>query len=96
VDDAAVSSCRSCSAPIVWCWSTRRVRIPIDADPVPDGNVTVLDGLPLAEGVVVVVDGVPGLFDPPDAPHYRTHFVTCPDAERWRRIGRPDRISPGS
>jgi hypothetical protein len=80
----AVTACRSCEASIVWCWTTKGVRIPIDPEPVPDGNVTVDAGGELIDGARVLVGAEPGLFDPPNLLHYRTHFVTCPDRDDWR------------
>lgn len=68
-------------------WLTLRPggrRMPIDADPVEDGNI-IAD---LEQGVGVVVPGgaLPQMrLDTPTEPFYRSHFATCPQAEQWRR-----------
>jgi hypothetical protein len=57
--------------------------MPVDADPVPDGNL-VLSGT--AEGVdpvVLVVDPRAQMIDSP--PHYVSHFATCPNADQHRK-----------
>lgn len=84
-----MTACRSCGASIVWCWSTKGVPTPVDPEPVPDGNVTVEGGGRIASGVRIVVGSIqPGLFDAPEL-RYQTHFVTCPDAARWRNTPSP-------
>jgi hypothetical protein len=52
--------------------------MPLDADPVPDGNVIVV------MGVAYVVERPPG----PGEVRYRSHFATCPNADH-HRIERP-------
>lgn len=75
-----LSKCRSCKQPILFALTRKGRRIPLDPDPVENGNIrlTEVEGrkLPLAR----VVDGTenPG-------PRYRTHFASCPDADRFRR-----------
>lgn len=89
---AATSRCDTCGAPILWCLSTSTDRrIPIDALPVPHGNVT-LDGDPLSiSGRDTLRATVHGdldiallLTEEPTVDLYVTHFVTCPDADQWR------------
>jgi len=55
--------------------------MPLDADPTPDGNVT-LD----ADGRATVHGG--GLFDTmamPEGPRYKSHFATCTDGAAHRK-----------
>ena len=74
------ATCRSCGAPILWVVSAASGKaMPVDADPVEDGNVT-LDGLtatvhPAGQGDLLGDAG----------PRYRSHFATCKDADEWRR-----------
>lgn len=85
--------CKSCHAEIVWCATTKGHRMPVDPDPVPDGNM-IVDGT----GVVAVGHSmqtldrviVIGKNDVPlgDPPRYVSHFQTCPDAVGWRRATR--------
>lgn len=69
-----MATCGSCPAEIVWAETERGRRIPLDARPVADGNLALVDGVALAATKA-----------PSDAPRYRSHFVSCPNAERHRR-----------
>ena len=73
------SRCKSCDAAILWAVSAvTGKRMPLDADPVPDGNL-LLD----AEGKIHVLTAdaatVPGV------KRYVSHFATCPQADDWRK-----------
>jgi len=71
-----VEHCRSCGARIIWAITAATGRsMPVDADPVEHGNVVLesVDGKPLA------FVGQAG------EPRYVSHFVSCPEANRWRR-----------
>ena len=70
------SQCSSCGAPIWWAQTDAGRRMPVDPDPVEDGNLrlTWQSALPC-----VTVDPT---FD---GPRYRSHFVRCPAADRHRR-----------
>jgi hypothetical protein len=65
--------------------------MPVDPDPVPDGNLVLTPGgaaisshdVPLA---AVVDPAQPTLDDPP---RYRSHFATCPNADQHRRRTTP-------
>ncbi len=79
--------CRSCTAPIVWARTRAGKSMPLDRDPVVDGNVTVVgwDGAVAASTPIVVV-GQLGLEDVPMSEwRYVSHFSTCPDAASHRR-----------
>ena len=80
----ASSNCRSCGAPIRWCVTdANRKRMPVDPDPVEDGNVWVMrveQGTPII-GVALHGSAVPAS----EALRYVSHFVTCPDRDEWRR-----------
>jgi hypothetical protein len=45
--------------------------MPVDPEPVAEGNVVLVDGLAVVGG-----EG---------EPRYTSHFATCPDAKRWRK-----------
>jgi hypothetical protein len=75
-----MSQCRSCSAEIRWVFTAMGGRIPLDAEPVADGNI-VLRG---HTAHVIKADTVV----PPGEPRYMPHHATCPDAKRWR-TGKP-------
>lgn len=67
--------CRSCGAPTIRAKTVNGKTMPVDAEPVDGGNLHLNAG-----PAVVVVKGC-------DCPreHYVSHFVTCPDAGKWRR-----------
>jgi hypothetical protein len=68
--------CRSCHAPMRWVRSAvGHNPLPIDPDPVDDGNLVLeeRDGGTYA----TVVE--------PGKGTHRSHFATCPDAKTWRR-----------
>lgn len=75
-----MSACRSCGASIVWSVSaTTGKRVPLDAEPRPDGNIELDD------------DGGTARYVDPDQPsldgrpRYVSHFASCPHASDWRR-----------
>jgi hypothetical protein len=77
--------CKSCSAPVIWATTTRGKAMPVDPDPVVEGNLVLEarfgDAPPLAR-----VLGVAKQFGRKDL--RVAHFVTCPQAGQWRRRGR--------
>ncbi len=77
-----ISTCRTCSARIVWCVSEATGnRMPVDADPVAGGNLRMTRN-PIPS---VHVEPQLSLFDDDDDQlRYVSHFVTCPDAHLWR------------
>jgi hypothetical protein len=90
-----MSRCRSCSAPIFWALTRKPngdvgTRMPVDRDPVADGNIEIVDRTRLPEEndwtpVIRVLKKGDGdtLFEPPD--RYVSHFATCPNAPQHRR-----------
>lgn len=59
--------------------------MPLDLDPHPDGNVRL--GWVGGELLALVLAGaeLEGARVEPGGNLYRSHFVTCPDADRWRQ-----------
>lgn len=76
--------CRSCRAPVRWVVTEANgKRMPLDPEPVPDGNVWVVrieDGMPVV-AVALSAEGVP----PAEAFRYQSHFVSCADRDSWRK-----------
>jgi len=76
-----MSTCRSCPAEVIWAITTKDRMMPVDVEPNPDGNVEITyDGLGRAHAVVhgqtpMTMDGV----------MHMSHFVTCPNADEWRK-----------
>jgi hypothetical protein len=70
-----MSVCRSCQAPIRWEMTDSGKRIPLDPEPVENGN------LRFDDHVHVIVTAYAD--DP--MPRYLSHFATCRDADAWRK-----------
>lgn len=80
------NKCTSCNAKIIWADTVKGRRIPLDAQPVDDGNMTLdysrgHDYPPLAR---VVSAQAP----PRTMILYKSHFATCPNAAAHRRGGK--------
>lgn len=86
--DTATKTCRSCGAQVLWTVTHKGKRMPVDAEPTPDGNLRLRwpgdgDRTPIAE--------YPGkehgtLFDEADnGLRYTSHFATCSHSRDWRR-----------
>jgi hypothetical protein len=75
---AEVQRCRSCGAPIIWCVTASEKRMPLDAEPVADGNI-VLDG---EKALYLGPAGQRALAA--DVKRYKSHFATCPNAKTHR------------
>jgi hypothetical protein len=92
--EAGVARCSSCGAHIWWGRTVNHKRMPLDAQPVEDGNVVVDQdvntlialaedqpaGAPVPAVRVLKKGEVPG-----DVPRYTSHFATCANADRHRR-----------
>ncbi len=83
--------CRTCGAAIWWAHTTAGRAIPIDSDPVPGGNVVATGARTQQSTVSNAIVTRPeikveerGMF-PDDRPRYNAHFVTCPNADEWRK-----------
>ncbi len=86
-----VCSAQECSARIRWVLTETGKRMPIDADPAPDGNLYFpqdepglfpVDEAPAEPTVRAVTVARPA---PAGVPLYLSHFVTCPAADDFRR-----------
>ncbi len=74
------AKCRSCGAEIIWVKTANQRLMPLNAEPDPKGNLILLNGVP----TLVQRD----LYDKPleeQGPRYTSHFVTCPDADKFRK-----------
>jgi len=91
--------CSSCQAPIVFALGTSGGKIPLDPEPVPNGNLlavddhgeilptdVALDAVLRGRGRVVVARRAHRTMDP-TVPRWRSHFATCSNPERHRRRG---------
>lgn len=78
-----MAKCKTCDAEIEWVITTTGSSMPVDADPVPDGNITLADPPPLGRSRTATVYKQTPMLEP--GPYYVSHFVTCPDADQHRR-----------
>ena len=68
-----MSTCTTCGAPLRWVLTSSGKLLPLDLEPVPDGNIAID---PLERFRMV----------PPEAraastvPLFKSHFATCPNA----------------
>jgi hypothetical protein len=81
-----MSVCRSCGAEIVFAETERGKIMPIDKEPVANGNLGLFhrvdkNGEPQPH--VRSLSTEPQLFG--DGPRYQSHFVSCPAAEKHRK-----------
>src|SRR5215831_1401482 len=97
--------CKSCAAPIYWAVTQKGRNIPIDKQPVPDGNIRLEPRHALPSIAIVVNDDSRAICRPPCprpitmCPPYgepcpvtcprgllfRSHFATCPNANKHRK-----------
>jgi hypothetical protein len=74
----SVPRCRECGQPIRWARTERGRTIPLDRDPVPNGNLVLLpvsgEAVHLRAGAAVE----------PGTLRYVSHFATCPQAGLFR------------
>lgn len=71
-----LGKCRGCSAAIAWAKTERGKPIPLDPEPVPDGNIVVTDA-----GIAHFLRST----EMATGPRYVSHFVTCPDRAHFRK-----------
>lgn len=82
---ARTQRCRSCGAAIRWTHTANGRSMPLDAEPVADGNV-VFTGRTVRNDRGVARPEVRVESQPHDgAPRYLSHFATCPNADQWRK-----------
>lgn len=72
-----MSACRSCGEPIRWAKTSAGKNIPVDIEPTSEGNIVFEDG------VAVVLPALQAKTY--DGEKFISHFVTCEDADKWRR-----------
>jgi hypothetical protein len=79
-----IETCSTCHAPIIWALTSKTLRrIPIDPDPVPNGNILLGTNEDPERPPLAVTLSVPQRFG--KAELRVSHFVTCPQAAAHRR-----------
>lgn len=77
--------CKGCGAEVIWCKTERGGNMPVDAYPVPHGNLLVEEH---AEGlscrVVDAHEEPAGAGNGEPQPRYVSHFANCPQHAQFR------------
>jgi hypothetical protein len=81
-----MSTCRSCGQRITWLKTPGGKAMPVDEDPVEDGNILIdVEHCQLVARVYGSAEMARKAA--PEEPRYVSHFQTCPQAPEWRRHG---------
>lgn len=75
--------CKTCKAAVVWVTTAKGEPMPVDAEPVRGGNIR-LEGS-AARPTAVYVQPLLESDEQKAAPHYVSHFATCPDRDQHRK-----------
>lgn len=76
-----VVTCSKCKARMMFVPTAAGKTMPLDTDPVSDGNVVIEDG----KAVVLTADMLCNAYT---VPRYKSHFATCPAANSFRKAKR--------
>jgi hypothetical protein len=77
---ASVADCRSCGAPVIWTVTERGKRMPVDAEPNPQGNIRLEQSTGDAPLTAVYMRERTASVE-----LYTSHFATCPQSRQWRQ-----------
>lgn len=77
-----MSVCRSCGAQIIWAVTTSGRRMPVDAAPVPNGNVALCPHP--SPGHAPTAHIVSPQAEAHQDDRFTSHFATCPHADEHR------------
>lgn len=81
-----MSECRSCAASILWCLGSNGKSMPVDIEPVPEGNVMIVPDWKTGElRATVLAKKKLEAARLAGAQLHLAHFVSCPQAGDWRR-----------
>lgn len=75
-----------CDAVIFWAVTRNHKAMPINADPVPDGNAVITTSADGRRVEVEVLTPIEAMLREGDK--YMPHHATCPDAAYYRRRGK--------
>jgi len=74
------SICKGCGSKIIWVRTIQGKRMPLDPEPVEDGNIVLMPA-----GAMVLDAKTAGLGADVGARRYKSHFATCPAARKFRK-----------
>lgn len=75
------ATCSSCSEPIIWCRTETGKRMPVNVEPIPEGNLV------LSPGPLPTVRSVSRAGREPGQRLYVSHFSSCRQADKHRGEG---------
>lgn len=73
------SPCRGCGRPVIWAITENGKRMPVDPDPVPGGNVELVQ---VSDRTHAIVRTTPSKFAGLRMPHH----ATCPNVADFRKV----------
>lgn len=78
-----VATCNgpNCHAEIRWCRTQKGKKVPLDAEPTPDGD-WMIEGDPDAPNPLALKLTAHTIYE---GPRYEAHWGTCPDRDSFRR-----------
>ncbi|MER5388353.1 hypothetical protein [Saccharopolyspora sp. NPDC002686] len=82
--DSHITQCPDCRASIVWATTGKGHQMPLDAEPVPAGNVLLSADRKGVHAGVLGPNQAAGARDR-DQPLYQHHRLSCPYAHKWAR-----------
>lgn len=78
--------CNSCGAPIRWAETLSGAKMPVDAEPHPEGNLIACPSVGPNVVAVYKREELRLLAQAhPNAERWRSHFASCPDAAKHRK-----------
>jgi hypothetical protein len=77
-----IDRCSACEAPIVWASTSTGKSMPVDAAPVPNGNILLFPTVDAGRYVALVLGKVAAVSA--DRERYTSHFATCRYADLFR------------
>jgi hypothetical protein len=75
-----MDKCRSCGAKVFWVITQKNKRMPVDPEPVENGNLEIHDQGQYRPPLAIYVS-----VKPPGVLRHISHFVTCPNAKAHRK-----------
>lgn len=76
-----IDYCTSCGAPIIWAETSAGNRMPVDAVPTPRGMIKLYPAPDPGKAMIAII-----VKAGPEGERYTSHFATCAEAARHRRV----------
>lgn len=76
------SVCSSCGARVIWCKTVTGKNMPVDAEPVENGNLVIRKR---GSNMLALVIKAEQREDVEGQPRYVSHFATCPNSRSHRK-----------